>query len=404
LFGWPGLLGELLRSGRFKLAGGIAAQAFLAAFLSARDPGALQEWWPIWARLAAFVLGGLATRFTTQRLPIFSLQFAPVLHKGLAKLPVCEIILLALCLLQLTVLLGLWLLPGPVGLPGHTGAITAVAISSDGAVAASGSEDRTIRLWSLTHRRELATLEGHSGLVTALAFSPDGSRLLSSSLDQSLRVWNVGARKVERRLRCKENIEVLTVAFFPDGERMLSGGQDATVRIWEFATGKQIGQLTLARSADDSSRIPTCLAVSPSGSLVAAGTIEGDVLIWRLPEGKLEHFYRGCQGGVVGLAFQGEEEVLAGSKEAGLFRWSLASPDPTGRWPLANTESRRVAFAPDGERALILRTDEVGFVLPLQTWPRRRFTLTGRCATWTPDGQIFVTGSNDRLWIWPARN
>ena len=46
-------------------------------------------------------------------------------------------------------------------LHGHAGPVMAVACSSDGRLLASGSADRTIKLWSSTYGQELSTLKGH---------------------------------------------------------------------------------------------------------------------------------------------------------------------------------------------------------------------------------------------------
>jgi WD40 repeat protein len=77
----------------------------------------------------------------------------------------------------------------------HDERIFAVAISPDGAMAASGSTDNTIKFWDLKSAKCLSTLRGHRRAVWALAFSPDGETLASGSGDQSVRLWNVSRRQ-----------------------------------------------------------------------------------------------------------------------------------------------------------------------------------------------------------------
>ena len=73
------------------------------------------------------------------------------------------------------------------------GAITSVAFSPVGATLASGSNDKTVRLWSVASRATVATLSGHTRGVTSVAFSPDGATLASGSGDKTVRLWSVAS-------------------------------------------------------------------------------------------------------------------------------------------------------------------------------------------------------------------
>ncbi|MGC9084472.1 MAG: WD40 repeat domain-containing protein, partial [Anaerolineae bacterium] len=56
----------------------------------------------------------------------------------------------------------------------HTRGVLSVAFSPDGQKLASGSADRTVRLWDLATGEILHVLEGHTDLVQSVTFSPDG--------------------------------------------------------------------------------------------------------------------------------------------------------------------------------------------------------------------------------------
>jgi WD40 repeat protein len=63
--------------------------------------------------------------------------------------------------------------------------------SPDGTRLACASEDKTVRVWDVSTRREVAKLEGHDDCVFSCAWSLDGTRLASASADTTVRVWDV---------------------------------------------------------------------------------------------------------------------------------------------------------------------------------------------------------------------
>ena len=166
----------------------------------------------------------------------------------------------------------------------HTGDVTSIAFSPDSQTLASGSRDNTIRLWSATTGQHLATLEeqivwgavtheGHTGDVTAVVFSPDGATLASGDTDNTIRLWDVGARQ-HRTALTGHTGTVTALTFSKDGTILVSGSRDNTIRLWNTATGKHLD--TLEGHEDD----VIVLAFSFDGTTLASGEAGGITRLW----------------------------------------------------------------------------------------------------------------------------
>ncbi len=114
---------------------------------------------------------------------------------------------------------------------GHSGSVNSVVFSPDGATLASGSQDRTVKLWDVASREEITTLEGHSGSVNSVVFSPDGATLALGTSYGTVKLWDVLTReKIEDFAQVSS---VLSVSFSPVGAILASGARDGTVRLWD---------------------------------------------------------------------------------------------------------------------------------------------------------------------------
>ena len=110
--------------------------------------------------------------------------------------------------------------------------VTALAVSRDGALLATGHSGGLVCLWHLPSGRELRSTIAHDDHVYTLDFGPDGTRLASGGIDFSVRVWDTASLEQTIELRGHTN-SLRCVRWSPDGSQLASCGSDGTVRLWD---------------------------------------------------------------------------------------------------------------------------------------------------------------------------
>lgn len=124
-----------------------------------------------------------------------------------------------------------------VTLRGHKRSVWTASFSPVDKCIATGSADKTIRLWNLDGEC-LRTFEGHSSSVLKLCFATAGTQLVSAGGDGVVKAWSVRHGECMCTLEGHDD-KIWAVATAQDGDFLASAGADATVKVWRDVTQQE---------------------------------------------------------------------------------------------------------------------------------------------------------------------
>jgi len=277
----------------------------------------------------------------------------------------------------------------------HSGSILAVAFSADSALLASGSFDRTTRVWRISDRSIVQSFKPE-GRSSAVAFSPDMALLGVGDDFGNLFIWRladgtriIGSRDGEddstyavtfspdRRLFAsaqhesglavglanpppgtvalpfdypQDAVAAFDVRFSPDGALLAAGFDDHNAKLFRLSDGTRLRDL-----AGHSGNV-TSVDFSPDGALLATAAADGDARLWRVADGALERVIRGGGGpelfslGSVALTrarFAADGKSLLTLSNGAVRFWSVSNGRLLLTYP--NLEAFSMAVSPDGK-------------------------------------------------------
>lgn len=157
---------------------------------------------------------------------------------------------------------------------GHTLSVLTVTFDQDRL--ASGSADKTVRVWDIRTGGTLHVLKGHTKGIWCLRFFTQ-HLLVSGSFDCTIRVWNLRTGTLCRTLLGHSGpVWCLIIR----GNTLVSGSQDKTAKVWD------INRCLLLHTLSGHSAAVFAVDMNESGSLAVTGSADRSVRLWETDSGK----------------------------------------------------------------------------------------------------------------------
>ncbi|KNC87365.1 lissencephaly-1 [Sphaeroforma arctica JP610] len=225
-------------------------------------------------------------------------------------------------------------------LKGHRGPITCVRFHPVYALAASASEDATIKVWDYETGEFERTLKGHTNIVQTIAFNHSGSVIASASADLTIKLWDFQTYECTKTLYGHDH-NISGVTFTPSGDHILSASRDKTIKMWEVATGYCV------KTFQGHSDWVRSVAITVDSAMFATASNDQTVRIWNLSSGETKLELRGHSHVVECVAFANEKACAAIEE---LMRGGPKEGDASTKAPAKNRNGLVSRFVATGSR------------------------------------------------------
>ncbi|KIY47369.1 WD40 repeat-like protein [Fistulina hepatica ATCC 64428] len=233
--------------------------------------------------------------------------------------------------------------------------ISSVTINASGEWLAFGAKKLgQLLVWEWQSESYILKQQGHYFDMNTLAYAPDGQTIATGGDDGKVKVWSA------RSGFCfvtfgEHSAPVSSVSFSKHGSILFSASLDGTVRAFDLIRYRNFRTFTSPSPVQFS-----CLAVDPSGEVVAAGSTDSfEVFLWSVQTGKLLDVLAGHEGPVSTLEFSpsGANQLASGSWDRTIRIWNVFGRSHAVEPLSLDSDVLALAFRPDGHELAVSTLD-----------------------------------------------
>ncbi|XP_003384178.1 PREDICTED: pleiotropic regulator 1-like [Amphimedon queenslandica] len=231
---------------------------------------------------------------------------------------------------------------------GHLGWVRSISVDPSNEWFATGSGDRTIKLWELSSGRLKLTLTGHISSVRGLAVSPRQPYLFSCGEDKLVKCWDLEQNKVIRHYHGHLS-GVYCISLHPTIDVLVTAGRDASARVWDMRTKACIH--TLSGHTNTIASLFT-QGVEPQ---IVTGSHDSTIRFWDLAAGKTTCILTHHKKSVRAMVNHPEEFTFASASPDNIKQWKF--PDGTFLQNLSGHQSIINTLSANSDNVLMSGAD-----------------------------------------------
>nr|XP_002734280.1 PREDICTED: transducin (beta)-like 3 [Saccoglossus kowalevskii] len=152
--------------------------------------------------------------------------------------------------------------------------INSVAVSPNDKLIATGSQDKSAKIWSSNKASLLGVCRGHRRGIWCLQFSPVDQVLATSSADGTIKIWSISDFTCLKTFEGHDS-SVLKVIFLSRGMQIMSSGSDGLLKLWTIKTNECVNTF------DEHQDKCWALVAKKPGDYIISGAADSTLIIWQ---------------------------------------------------------------------------------------------------------------------------
>lgn len=185
---------------------------------------------------------------------------------------------------------------------------------------ASCGGDRQVFLWDSINGRIIRQFQGHHLKINSIAFNEDSSVLASGSDDRSVRLWDMRASSSRYPIQILEDAKDSVGSVCIRGAIISVGSIDGHVRIYDLRKG--------IMQCDNLNHPITSIKLGTDSQCYLASLTNSTIQLIDGPSGNVLNIFKGhCQEKykLESIFSQDESTILSGSEDSKIYLWDILS-------------------------------------------------------------------------------
>ena len=249
---------------------------------------------------------------------------------------------------------------------GHEYSVTTLDFSSDGKTLLTGSSDGTVRFWDVSTGKETGSFNPNNEIVSDVTFSPDMKYFAVSCLRDPVKIFETASRKkiIEIEANAESNRKGVNIAFSSDGKWFATGEDDRKANVYK--TGDWQKAYTFEYGSGSCGGCATFVNFSPDNKNLFMASHHGSVKKYDLTNGKLLKQYADPVDDLSSLDVSADGKKLALATEKEIFVWETEGGKLISKFAPDEAQINETVFTNDGKKLIVTSNNNTAVVWDLQ--------------------------------------